>query len=178
VSACCTCGCTDGSCDCPPLIPVPPVPDCVVQFDYGRWCVRFPEFDVTQGGVHPIGSALAQEYFYDATMYLDNSCCSPVCDASIGGERERLLFLMTAHLALVNGSGNPVGAGTPGRVTNKAVGPVSVGYGGLDGLPANSLWFAQTAYGLAFWTATAAYRTFRYRVPFIPYNNMGRGWPL
>jgi hypothetical protein len=170
----CTCGCTDGSCSCPPLIPVPPVDACVVQFDYGRWSTRYPEFSAA--GIHPVSSALAQEYFYDATLYLDNTCSSPVCDASIGGERERLLFLMTAHLAAITGAGSPGGAPTPGRITNKAVGPVSVGYGGLDGLPANSLWFAQTAYGFAFWQATAAYRTFQYRVPYVPANFPY--WPL
>jgi hypothetical protein len=153
---------------CAPLIPEPPVPDCVVQFDYARWSLRYPQFAPT--GATPVSEALAQEYFYDATMYLDNSCNSPVCDASIGGERERLLYLMTAHLALINGAGSPAGAPTPGRVNNKSVGPVSVGYGGLDGLPANAAWFAQTGPGLAFWQATAQYRTFQYRVPFIPYN--------
>jgi hypothetical protein len=164
----CACGCTDGSCGCPPLIPEPPIDDCIVQFDYDRWLVRFPQFG--PAGITPVGSALAQEYFYDATMYLDNPCSSPVCDASIGGERERLLFLMTAHLAQISGAGSPAGAGTPGRVTNKAVGPVSVGYGGLDNLPASAAWFAQTAAGLAFWQVTAQYRSFRYRVPYVPYN--------
>lgn len=152
---------SDPAC-CPPLIPADdPLPDCVVQFDYGRWSTRYPVFSAS--GTTPVDPTLAQEYFYDATIYLDNSCASPVCDASVGGERERLLFMLTAHLAAVNGAGSVAGAGTPGRVTNKSVGPVSVGYGGLEGLPGSAAWFAQTAYGLDFWQATARFRLFRYR---------------
>jgi hypothetical protein len=158
--------CTDDSCE--PLIPPPPVPDCVVQFDYNRWIVRYPEF--SPAGVTPVSAALAQEYFYDATIYLDNTCDSIVCDASVGGQRERLLMMLTAHIANIDGAGKLSGAGEPGRVTNKAVGPVSVAYGGLDGFNATNAWFAQSPYGLDFWNATAAYRTFRYRVPYIPYN--------
>ncbi|PWT77548.1 MAG: hypothetical protein C5B60_02635 [Chloroflexi bacterium] len=150
---------------CPPLIPVPPIPDCVVQFNYDRWQIRFPEFapQLPDGSANPMGVSreLAQELFYDATMFLDNSCTSPVCDASIGGERERLLFLMTSHLAYLRGHGAG-GMGDVGRATSKSVGPVSVGYT-LEGVTGNSAWFAQTGYGLAFWTATAAYRVFRYR---------------
>jgi hypothetical protein len=166
----CTCGlgCTDGNGCCAPLIPVPPIDPNVVQFNYGRWSTRYPKFAAT--GTTPITAALAQEYFYDATMYLDNSSKSIVCDASIGGERERLLFMLTAHVAEINGAGSPTGAATPGRITNKGVGPVSVGYGGLDGLPGSAAWFAQTSYGLQFWQAVLRYRTFRYRVPHVPYN--------
>jgi hypothetical protein len=156
---------------------VPPVDDCVVQFDYGRWSTRYSEF--AGSGTITVSPALAQELFYDATIYLDNSCSSPVCDASVGGERERLLYMMTAHLAQIGGPPG-TGAGTPGRMTNKAVGPVSVGYGGLDGLPASAAWYAQTQYGLSFWQATAQYRLFRYRpfygvsgLKYYPYGTSG-----
>jgi hypothetical protein len=158
--------CTIG---CEPLIPVPPVDACIVQFDYGRWSLRYPVFAAT--GLTPVSAALAQEYFYDATMYCDNSCTSLICDASIGGERERLLFMLTAHIAAINGAGSPGGAPTPGRIINKGVGPVSVGYGGLDGLPGTAAWFAQTAYGLEFWQATLRYRSGPlYRVPYLERN--------
>jgi hypothetical protein len=185
------------SCECLPLIPPPPVPDCVVQFDYHRWAIRFPEFDEylhpgTPGVVTPPGwipppddnlfpnpmgvsPELAQELFYDATLFLDNSCHSPVCDASKGGERERLLFLLTAHLAYLRGTpgiGGAGGAGNPGHLTSKSVGPVSVGYS-LDGVTGNEAWFAQTSYGFTYWQATAQYRTFRYRAgPWF----RGYGW--
>lgn len=178
------------SCQCLPLVPEPPVPDCVVQFDYNRWNIRFPEFapyvaplpgadlPTTPEGLvpNPVGVSpeLAQELFYDATLFLDNSCHSPVCDASKGGERERLLFLLTAHLAFLRGGPNAPGggAGSVGRVTSKSVGPVSVGFGGAT-LGANAAWFEQTQYGLAFWQAVGAYRLFRYRAgPWF----RGYGW--
>jgi hypothetical protein len=153
-------GC-DGACL--PLIPEPPVPAGVVVFDYARWSVRYPGFTTSP--------ELAQELFYDATMYVDNSPQSPVCDASLGGERERLLYLMTAHLAFLAGGGPGAGgagaaAGTVGRPASKSVGPVSISYS-LDGLPGGAAWYAQTQYGLTFWQLTAPYRTFRYRAPGI-----------
>jgi hypothetical protein len=170
------CWCGNPACDgCAPLVPVPPVPEGVVVFDPVRWAARYPEFA-------PVAAATAQEYFYDATIYLDNTPCSPVCDASVGGERERLLYMMTAHLAYISGplpgvDGSIGGGQAVGRPGSKAVGPVSVSYTGLDALPGSAAWFAQTKYGLAFWQATAVHRTFRYRTPFLdPKAYPGRLW--
>lgn len=164
---------------CPPLIPNPPVPPCVVQFDYNRWAARYPEFSTPQqipgsgvivgGTLGPISKEQAQELFYDATLYLDNTCDSPVCDASVGGERERLLYMLTAHLGYLYG---PRSSQQVGFVTSKSAGPLSVGYS-VPGIGANAAWFAQSKYGFAFWQGVAQYRQGpRYRVwpPIRPIN--------
>jgi hypothetical protein len=141
---------------CDPLIPVPPIDDCIVQFDFTRWSARYPEFTKPPFNV---SSVQAQELFYDACLMLDNSCNSPVCDASIGGERERLLYMLTAHIAYLSGPGSGQQVGI---INSKSVGSVSVGYQ-VPQLPATAAWFAQSKYGFAFYQATAQYRLFRYR---------------
>jgi hypothetical protein len=147
---------TDGCAPCDPLIPVPPVDPCVVVFDPTRFAARYPEFSAPP---YNLQAATAQELFYDATMYLDNTCNSPVCDTSVGGERERLLYMLTAHMAYLTGPGS---GQQVGRINNKSVGPVSVGYG-LDGVPGTAAWFTQSKYGFAYWQAIAVYRSWRYR---------------
>jgi hypothetical protein len=141
---------------CPPLIPLPPVDPCVVQFDPTRFAARYPEFS---NPPYNLQAATAQELFYDATIYLDNTCNSPVCDASVGGERERLLYMLTAHMAYLTGPGS---AQQVGVINNKSVGPVSVGYQ-IPNVPGTAAWFIQSKYGFAYWQGTAQYRLFRYR---------------
>ena len=131
-----------------------------VTFDYNAWVALFPEFtNVTE--------AAATGYFNMATLYNRNDGGGPVCDATV---QAQLMNLMTAHLAWLwspqlNGQPNTSGP-TPasplvGRINTATEGSVSVG-AELD-IPAGvPQFFAQTRYGLAYWVATAPYRTFRY----------------
>jgi hypothetical protein len=132
----------------------------IVTFNYASWIACFPEFtNVTQDA--------AACYFNLATLYNRNDGGGPVCDATVQSE---LLNLMTAHIAWLyspqlNGQPNTAGT-TPasplvGRINTATEGSVSVG-AELD-MPAGiPQFYAQTKYGLAWWVATAAYRTFRY----------------
>jgi hypothetical protein len=125
----------------------------VVVFDYSAWALRYPELasSVTQ--------PLAQQYFDEAQLYCDNTPCSPVQNLP---QRAVLLNMLTAHIAALNApfSGQ---ASSPlvGRIGSATEGSVSV-QTTLD-MPAGSAqWFAQTKYGLAFWQATAQFRTMHY----------------
>jgi hypothetical protein len=140
-------------------------------FDYYAWITRYPEF----GDSVPPG--LAAAYFDEATAYLDNTDCSPVADLT---KRLRLLNMITAHIAALNGPGS---SPLVGRISNASEGSVSVS-ADLTGTPAAAAWWMQTKYGAAFWEATKGLRTFRYfpgrqpifDVPGRP-NLVGVGWP-
>ena len=79
--------------------------------------------------------------------------------------------MLAAHIAQLNapqingqpgtGAGNAPAPNIVGRIANASEGSVSVSTQ-LDLPPGSSQWFAQTKYGLAYWQATAAYRTMRY----------------
>jgi hypothetical protein len=130
----------------------------VVTFDYALWSLRYPEFAV-------VSSLVAGEYFTEATLYLDNTACSVVQDASAGGQRALLLNMLTAHIASLNGFGS---SPLVGRISQATEGSVSVSaeYGPASG---TSAWFLQTKYGAAYWQATAQFRTMRYYAPYQPF---------
>lgn len=130
----------------------------VVVFDFSTWSLRYPE--LTTAPVAPfvgVTQPTAQEYWNEAGLYLNNTACSPVADASPGGRRAMLLGMATAHIAFLAGRG----AAVVGRLSNATEGSVS---GQFEmGPPAgSSAWFMQSAYGSAFWAATASLRTARY----------------
>lgn len=144
----------------------------VVVFDYTGWITRYPEFST-------VSAALAQLYFNEATLYCDNTACSPVQDSAAGGQRAMFLNMVTAHIAALN-SGVNGQAASPlvGRIANATEGSVTVGTQN-DYPPGTVQWFQSTKYGAAYWAASAAYRTMRYMPS--PGRNMdpfGRGgWP-
>jgi hypothetical protein len=63
-----------------------------VAFDFVRWLQRYPEFQATTD----IGKA--QGCFNEACLYLDNTDASPIPDASIGGQRELILWMLTPDI--------------------------------------------------------------------------------
>lgn len=127
----------------------------VVAFDYGGWSTRYPEFSA-------VSQPLAQMYFNEATLYCDNTPCSPICDASVGGQRSMLLNMVTAHIAAINSGVNGQAASQlVGRIATAGEGSVNVGTQN-DYPPGSVQWFQQTKYGAAFWAATAGYRTMHY----------------
>lgn len=125
----------------------------VVVFSPATWNLRYPEFSAIDPG-------LVALYFSEATLYCDNTDSSPVPYQP--GNRDMLLNMVTAHIAMLNSGTSGQGASPlVGRVTNASEGSVSVA-AQLDMPQGSAQWWSQTRYGLAFWQATAQYRTFQY----------------
>lgn len=124
-----------------------------VTFNYDAWSGRYPEFSAS------VTPSLAQQYFTEAGLYCDNTAASPVQDPAV---LLMLLNMLTAHIAALNAPQN----GQPssplvGRISNASEGSVSV-QTELEGQLQGRAWYAQTKYGLAYWQATAQYRTAQY----------------
>ncbi|GAN86347.1 DUF4054 domain-containing protein [Komagataeibacter intermedius] len=126
----------------------------IATFDYATWSARYPDLAAK------IPAALADLYFGEAQLYLDNTECSPVRNIM---QRTMLLYMLVAHIAYLNlpttSGGN--GAGLVGRVSNATRGSVSIGTD-MGTQPGSAQWFLQTQYGAAFWQATIWLRTARY----------------
>jgi hypothetical protein len=124
----------------------------VVVFDPAAFKQRYPEFD-------SVSDDLLSAYFYEATIYLDNTDESRVKDL---GFRTVLLWMLTAHIAAINAGVNGESASPlVGRINNATEGSVSVGTD-MGQVPFTAAWFLQTKYGAAFWQATAPLRTMQY----------------
>lgn len=142
----------------------------IVTFNYEQWICRYPEFN----GI--VTEPMAQAYFIEATIYHRNDGTGPVRDKD---QQLLLLDMLTAHIAKLYNGSNGAPVGIPGRISNASEGSVSVGFE-IGDLPQAATWFAQTTYGLSYWTATMIYRTARYIPGPRPY--FGRplyagGWP-
>lgn len=126
----------------------------IVAFDPVLFVARYSEFrDVT--------SPLLGMYFDEATMYLNNTDSSRVSDVA---QRAVLLNMLTAHIAALNGSGIK-GNGAPGivgRINSASEGSVSVNAEYATPANGTQAWYQQTQYGVAYWAATARYRTMQY----------------
>lgn len=139
----------------------------IVTLDIPKFRELFPEFsDVTD---------VQLEFLFDeATDYLNNTEYSPVQDYS---KRERLLYLLMAHLSYIrygylDAGGNRVGGtGFVGRVSSATEGSVSVGTE-LGAMSAGTAWYTLSPYGLAFWQATKWLRMAKY----YPGPRCCRGW--
>lgn len=124
----------------------------IVVFDITAFRERYPEFAT-------VSDTLLNAYFVEATVYLDNSDCSPVQDASV---RAVYLNMLVAHIAALNsGVGGQKPSGLVGRISSASEGSVSVSTGDVPVSQA-SWWYLQTPYGASYWNATAQYRTFQY----------------
>lgn len=138
----------------------------VVVFDYAAWSARYPEFS-------SVMQATAQQYFYEAQLYCDNTPCSIVRDLC---ERSILLNMVTAHIAALNAplNGQP-SSPLVGRISNATEGSVSVG-AQMDMPPGSAQWFNQTKYGAAYWQATAQFRSMLYVRGPVPVANPFNGF--
>ena len=124
----------------------------IVVFDINAFRERYPEFDT-------VSDTLLNAYFVEATVYLDNTDCSPVTDVNA---RAVYLNMLVAHIAALNsGVDGQKPSGLVGRVASASEGSVSVSTGEVPVSP-SSWWYLQTPYGAAYWQATAPYRTFKY----------------
>jgi hypothetical protein len=124
----------------------------IVAFDLDGFRARYSEFS-------SVANDTLSAYFSEATIYLDNTDCSPVADLGI---RSRLLNMLTAHIGALNsGINGQAASGLVGRISQATEGSVSVS-AEMASPSGSSAWFMQTRYGAAYWQATAAYRTFHY----------------
>ncbi|EAR8162905.1 DUF4054 domain-containing protein [Salmonella enterica] len=124
----------------------------IVVFDINAFRERYPEFDT-------VSDTLLNAYFVEATVYLDNTDCSPVTDVNV---RAVYLNMLVAHISALNsGVGGQKPSGLVGRVASASEGSVSVSTGEVPVSP-SSWWYLQTPYGAAYWQATARYRVFQY----------------
>jgi len=134
----------------------------VVVFDFATFAARYPEFA-------SLDPALALLYFGEATIILNNTGSSQVSDLA---QRASLLNMLTAHIARL-ASMAATGGVVFGRITSASEGSVSVTAEAIQGIPA---WYAQTAYELAYYNATQAYRSARWVPGRQPYLGTGPFW--
>lgn len=145
----------------------------IATFDYATWSIRYPELAPN------VSAALAELYFIEAGIYLDNSEASPIIDVAL---RRVMLNALVAHIASLNGMGPGGASGLVGRVSSATEGSVSVSVADYH-TPGSAAWYAQTAYGAAYWAMTAPYRNFAYVPGPIPaaryvdgFYGRGRSW--
>jgi len=130
---------------CPP--PSTPIHG-VVTFVPGDFKTAYPEFAT-------IADAVLMANFSLATLQLNNSCGSTVCDAPL---RELLLNLLVAHITtLRNGANGQPAPGMVGRIgyaiegsvaATAEMGPQVYGQG----------YYSQTQWGSAYWASTSRWR--------------------
>lgn len=134
----------------------------VVSFDYSTWSLRYPELTAS------VPQPLAALYFSEATLYCDNTPTSVIRDLTV---RSMLLNMLVSHIAALNAPINgQESSPLVGRITSATQGSVSVAtqFDVPAGCPQ---FFAQTKYGVAFWVATAQFRTMRYVPGAVPNVN-------
>lgn len=126
----------------------------VVSFDLTAFRARYPQFNA-------VDDTLLGLYFVEAGLYCNNTDTSPVADVAL---RSMLLNMLTAHIAAMN-SGENGESPSPlvGRLSQATEGSVSVSTDAGAVMAGSEAWYAQTRYGWAYWQATRAFRTMRYR---------------
>jgi hypothetical protein len=124
----------------------------VVVFDPVAFKVAFPSFAT-------VADPALSTAFQLATLQLNNSCGSRVCDAPT---RELLLNLLVAHIAALayGENGNPP-SGIVGRINRAQEGSVSVGTD-FGTMVYGQAYYAQTQWGALYWQSTARFRTMAY----------------
>lgn len=140
-----------------PCPPRTPITKGIVRFVTAEFTTAYPEFAT-------VAAPALQSNFDLATLLLNNSCGSRVCDAV---QRQNLLYLLTAHItALRNGVNGQPPSGIVGRIADATEGSVSVGADFADAT-FDQAFYMQTQWGVLYWNATAGFRTFVY-VPAPP----------
>lgn len=134
----------------------------IVAFDYTAWLAIYPEFTAT------VNAPQAQEYFNLATSIHRNDGGGPVNSAA---QQLSLLNMLTAHISAMFAppAAGQKASGLVGRINSATQGSVSVQAAYSNNISEQMAWFVQTKYGAMYWTATAPFRTARYR----PNQNRG-----
>lgn len=129
-------------------------------FSYRDWTALFPVFGVPGANFVPEPSATL--YFGMSSLYCANDDCALIpADPTTYQPRISILYMLTAHLAAINGATQSGAAGLVGHITDASEGSVSVKLD-LGAIPNSAAWFAQTPWGLQAYAAMAPYRTARY----------------
>lgn len=135
-----------------PCPPSTPITRGIVRLVPADFKVAFPEFAT-------VADAALLVNFDAATLMLNNTCKSRVCDAVL---REKLLNWLTAHItALRNGVNGQPPSGLVGRISDATEGSVSVGTE-FAVATFDQAWYSQTQYGVLYWNGTAGFRMFIY----------------
>ena len=130
----------------------------VVAFNAANFKLRYPAFA-------SVANATLQYCFNDSGLYLNNEDDSVVADLT---ERESLLWMLTAHIAVLTGVLGATGSAAPvGRTSSASRGTVSSSF--EYAVPGTHQWFAQTQYGAMFLQATRSLRAFVYRPAYVSY---------
>ncbi len=124
----------------------------IASFDYSVWAARFPAIAAK------VAEPLAESYFAEAGIYLNNTDTSPVVDV---GTRLVLLNLLVAHIAALNGATAASAAGLVGRLSSVTEGSITISTE-YSVPPGSAAWYAQTQFGAQYWAMTAPYRTMNY----------------
>jgi hypothetical protein len=128
----------------------------ITVFNPAVFVGRYPEFTEA----YNVNPSLFSSMFAEAGLYLNNTDCSVVQDVNIRGA---LLNMVTAHIAFLGGILTADGQPRPvGRVSAANEGAVGATFDFTPATPGSGAWFAQSAYGAAFWQATTCYRGLRY----------------
>lgn len=125
----------------------------VVELNITSFRDMYPEFSNVTDAILPF-------LFDQATDYLNNTDFSLVDDPI---KRERLLYMLMAHIAYVrygDNKGNG-GSGMVGRISSASEGSVSVS-SELGPIEFRYAWYTQSPYGMSFWQATKVYRMATY----------------
>ncbi|MDN0088338.1 DUF4054 domain-containing protein [Yersinia nurmii] len=125
----------------------------IVVLDIPKFRAMFPEFSNVADDLLPF-------LFEQATDYLNNTEYSLVIDVT---KRERLLYLLMAHLAYMrfgDDKGNG-GSGMVGRLSSASEGSVSVS-SEAGVVEFRYMWYTQSPYGMDYWQATKVYRMANY----------------
>ena len=125
----------------------------VVTLDIASFRAMYPEFSNVSDAILPF-------LFDQSTDYLNNTDYSLVDDVV---KRERLLYMLMAHLAYVRYGDNRKrgGSGMVGRIASATEGSVSVS-SDLGPIEFRYAWYTQSPYGMDFWQATKVYRMANY----------------
>lgn len=149
-----------------------PITRGVVEFDNAEFIAAWPVFT-------GISSALNQQAFNIATLFLNNTCGSFVRDAN---QRMALLYMLTAHITFLNngsndGAGNVTPApGVVGRIDSATEGSVSVSVSYSSEVSQSEAFYIQTKWGAQYWEATAWTRT-ALAIPAPSFGPNGPGFP-
>lgn len=121
----------------------------VVTFNYALWAATYPALAAK------VPEPLATRYFAQATLYLDNTDCSPVTDVD---QRAVLLDMLVAHIAALNGATAAGEAGLVGRISSVTEGSVTIS-ADMNVAAGTEAWYMQTPWGAQYWAATVGYRS-------------------
>lgn len=127
-----------------------------IVYTYNAWSTAYPQFaaTVTQATFDATVYPLAQQYCV-------NDGSGPVTTSSI---QTVLMGLMCAHIAqLMFGSSLQDANALVGRISSAGEGSVNVSVEMPQANDDIQAWLQQTQFGAMYWSATAPYRTMRYR---------------